>query len=240
MRRAQSLARKLVRAPVVATTAIRLGAPWDLFTAVDGRRRPRNASTADDLPAVEPLRGPSAWHYSSGGIDCSGVCCRASSEDGSKARWNRGHLGSGISGSFQDSTPHAIISISRPMARAAPSDPKSIIWMGSSRRDVQAFPVEVQKGVGYALWFAKIGDKHPHAKPLRGFGGAGVIEIIEDFRGDTYRAVYTVKLGGFVYVLHAFQKKSRRGTAMPQGDLELIRSRLRATGADYRARKEAE
>ena len=126
------------------------------------------------------------------------------------------------------------------MARSAPSDPKSIIWMGNSKRDLQAFPAEVQKGVGYALWFAQIGDKHPHAKPLRGFGGAGVIEILEDFRGDTYRAVYTLKLGGFVYVLHAFQKKSRRGIETPKGDLELIRSRLRATEADYQARKEAD
>lgn len=126
------------------------------------------------------------------------------------------------------------------MARSAPSDPKSIIWMGSSKRDLKAFPSEVQKGVGYALWFAQIGDKHPHAKPLRGFGGAGVIEIIEDFRGDTYRAVYTLKLGGFVYVLHAFQKKSRRGIETPKAELELIRSRLRATEADYQARKEVE
>ncbi len=96
----------------------------------------------------------------------------------------------------------------------------------------------MQKGVGYALWFAQIGDKHPHAKPLRGFGGAGVIEIVEDFHGDTYRAVYTLKLGGFVYVLHAFQKKSRRGAETSQGDLALIRARLRAAEADYQARKE--
>ncbi len=126
------------------------------------------------------------------------------------------------------------------MARSASADPKSIIWMGSSKRDLKAFPAEVQKGVGYALWFAQIGDKHPHAKPLRGFGGAGVIEIIEDFRGDTYRAVYTLKLGGFVYVLHAFQKKSRRGIETSKAHLELIRSRLRATEADYQARKEVE
>jgi len=135
-----------------------------------------------------------------------------------------GIWGSGIWGSPQGSTPHAITSISRPMARPAPSEPKSIIWIGSSRRDLQAFPAEVQKGVG---------DKHPHAKPLRAFGGASVIEIIEDFHGDTYRAVYTLKLGGFVYVLHAFQKKSRRGAETPKGDLELIRSRIRAAEADY-------
>ena len=112
--------------------------------------------------------------------------------------------------------------------------------MGSSRRDLQGFPEEVQKGVGYALCFAQIGDKHPHAKPLRGFGSAGVIEIIEDSHGDTYRAVYTLKLAGFVYVLHSFQKKSRRGAETPKGDINLIRSRLRAAEFHYQAHKEAE
>ena len=126
------------------------------------------------------------------------------------------------------------------MVKPAPPEPKSIIWMGSSRRDLQAFPAEIQKGVGYALWFAQIGGKHPHATPLRGFGGAGVVEILEDFHGDTYRAVYTRKMGEFVYVLHAFQKKSRRGVQTPRGDLDLIRSRLQAAEADYQVRKEAE
>jgi phage-related protein len=72
------------------------------------------------------------------------------------------------------------------------------------------------------------------------FGGAGVVEILEDFHGDTYRAVYTLKMGEFVYVLHAFQKKSRRGVQTPRGDLDLIRSRLQAAEADYQVRKEAE
>ena len=92
--------------------------------------------------------------------------------------------------------------------------------------------------MGYALWFAQIGDKHPHAKPLRGFGGAGVVEIIEDEEGNTYRAVYTVKFAEFVYVLHCFQKKSKRGAKTPQPDIALIKGRLRAAEADYRARKE--
>lgn len=136
------------------------------------------------------------------------------------------------------STIHASIGIHHRVEKPGSVPPTSIIWIGSSRRDLRTFPSEVQKGVGYALWFAQLGGKHPHAKPLRGFGGGGVIEIIEDFRGDTYRAVYTLKLGGFVYVLHAFQKKSRRGAETSKGDLALIRSRLRAAEADYQARKE--
>ena len=87
------------------------------------------------------------------------------------------------------------------MAKPAPPEPKSIIWMGSSRRDLQAFPAEVQTGVGYALWFAQTGSKHPHAKPLRGFGGAGVVEIVEDFHGDMYRAVYTLKMGEKIWII---------------------------------------
>jgi phage-related protein len=103
----------------------------------------------------------------------------------------------------------------------------------------EGFSEPVQAGVGYALWFAQIGSKHPHAKPLRGFGGAGVVEIIEDAEGSTYRAVYTVKFTEFVYVLHCFQKKSKRGAAIPKPDLALIKLRLRAAEADYHARKEA-
>ncbi len=126
------------------------------------------------------------------------------------------------------------------VAKMAALEPKPVIWIGSSREDLKVFPEPVQKGVGYALWFAQIGSKHPHAKPLRGFGGTGVIEIIDDFEGNTYRAVYTVKLAHFVYVLHCFQKKSKRQVETPQADLALIRSRLRMAEADYQARKEAE
>ena len=122
---------------------------------------------------------------------------------------------------------------------ASAVEPKPILWVGSSRADLKAFPEPVQAGVGYALWFAQIGSKHPHAKPFRGFGGAGVVEIIEDAQGNTYRAVYTVKFTQFVYVLHCFQKKSKRGAAIPNPDLALIKLRLRAAEADYHARKEA-
>ena len=117
--------------------------------------------------------------------------------------------------------------------------PKGVVWVGSSKENLKAFPEPVQKGVGYGLWFAQIGSKHPHAKGLRGFGSAGVVEIIEDADGSTYRAVYTVKFVEFVYVLHCFQKKSKRGVKTPPVDVALIRSRLRLAAADYQARKEA-
>jgi len=115
---------------------------------------------------------------------------------------------------------------------------KPVVWVGGSKEDLKAFPEPVQKGVGYALWFAQIGSKQPHAKVLRGFGGAGVVEIIDDWEGSTYRAVYTVKFTEFVYVLHCFQKKSKRGAKTPPGDIALIKSRLRTAEADYKARKE--
>jgi phage-related protein len=118
--------------------------------------------------------------------------------------------------------------------------PKGVVWVGSSKENLKALPEPVQKGVGYALWFAQIGSKHPHAKVLRGFGSAGVVEIIEDWDGNAYRAVYTVKFSGFVYVLHCFQKKSKRGAETPSADVALIKSRLRIAEADRRNRKEAE
>ncbi len=87
--------------------------------------------------------------------------------------------------------------------------------------------------MGQALFEAQRGTKHLDARPLKGFGGAGVLEVVEDHDGDTYRAVYTVRLAGIVYVLHAFQKKSKRGIATSRRDLELIRSRLRTADQHY-------
>jgi phage-related protein len=81
--------------------------------------------------------------------------------------------------------------------------------------------------MGYALYVAQLGDKHRDAKPLRGFGGAGVLEIVSDHQGDTLRCIYTVRIAGSVYVLHAFQKKSKTGRETPNSDIELIRRRLR-------------
>jgi len=91
----------------------------------------------------------------------------------------------------------------------------------------------VKQRIGGALWDAQIGRKAPYAKPLRGFGGAGVLEIVDDFDGDTYRAVYTVRFATAVYVLHAFQKKSKRGIATPKTELDLINLRLRRAREDY-------
>ncbi len=83
-------------------------------------------------------------------------------------------------------------------------------------------PEDVQDVFGFALHVAQEGGKHPHAKPMKGFSGAGVLEVVEDYDGDTYRAVYTVKLGAAVYALHCFQKKSTKGIETPQHDIELI------------------
>jgi phage-related protein len=104
---------------------------------------------------------------------------------------------------------------------------RPLIWVGSSREDLKCLPSEVQDVMGYALYLAQLGGKHPDAKPLRGFRGSGVLEVVDDFQGDTYRAVYTVRLAGRVYVLHAFQKKARHGIKASQHDLDLIRERYR-------------
>jgi phage-related protein len=104
---------------------------------------------------------------------------------------------------------------------------KPVIWIGSSRKDLREFPGPVQDHMGYALFVAQQGGKHEAAKPLTGFGGSGVVEIITDYRSDTFRAVYTVRFAGGVYVLHVFQKKSKTGRKTPKGDIELIRRRLR-------------
>lgn len=111
--------------------------------------------------------------------------------------------------------------------------PKKLIWIGSSNKDLRSFPDDVRDVFGYALYQAQLGQKHPDAKPLKGFGGAGVLEVVEDFDGDTYRAVYTVRFDGFVYSLHAFQKKSKSGRATPISDIELIKSRLKLAENDY-------
>ena len=110
---------------------------------------------------------------------------------------------------------------------------KAVRWVGRSREDLRQFPDEAKRDIGFALAFAQRGEKHPSAKPLKGFGGAGVLEIVEDHRGDTYRAVYTVRFGEIVYVLHAFVKKSTSGIKTPKRDIRLIEQRLKAAEADY-------
>ena len=89
-------------------------------------------------------------------------------------------------------------------------------------------PEEVQDAIGYALYLAQIGKKHEDAKPLKGFGSAGVLEVVEDWHGDTYRAVYTVRFATAVYVLHVFHKKARKGIETPKHEIDLIRKRLKA------------
>jgi phage-related protein len=105
--------------------------------------------------------------------------------------------------------------------------PKPVIWIGASRRDFRTMPAEVKSHLGYALYAAQLGGKHRDAKPLKGFGGAGVVEIVKDFRGDTFRAVYTIRFARAVYVLHVFQKKSKTGLETPKIDSKLIETRLR-------------
>ena len=105
---------------------------------------------------------------------------------------------------------------------------KPLVWVSSSKKDFLKFPEDVIGDVGNALYLAQCGDKPPNAKPLVGFGGASVLEVVEQHDGDTYRAVYTVRFEDAVYVLHCFQKKSKSGSATPQQDIELIKSRLKA------------
>jgi phage-related protein len=113
---------------------------------------------------------------------------------------------------------------------------KEIRWLGSTRSDLRRFPEPVRLSVGHALYLAQLGEKAPHAKPLRGFGGASTLEVVESFDGDAYRAVYTVRFEEAVYVLHCFQKKSRRGIATPHAEIELIRRRLKQAEEIHRNR----
>jgi len=111
---------------------------------------------------------------------------------------------------------------------------RALRWVGRSREDLRQFPEEARRNIGYALQFAQAGTKHPSAKPLHGFGGAAVLEIVEDHQADTYRAVYTVRFAEAVYVLHAFQKKSKSGIKTPKKEIELIRNRLRRAEEEHR------
>jgi phage-related protein len=104
---------------------------------------------------------------------------------------------------------------------------KPVTWVGTSRKDLRKFPAPVQDHMGYALYVAQRGGRHRDTKALSGFGGAGVVEIVKDYRGDTFRAVYTLRFAGAVYVLHAFEKKSKTGRETPRRDMELIQQRLR-------------
>ena len=116
--------------------------------------------------------------------------------------------------------------------------PKPCIFVGSSRKDLLGFPPLVRRNIGHALHEVQSGGEPLSAKALKGFGGRTILELIDDFDGDTFRAVYTVRFADVVYVLHTFQKKSKRGIATPKREIELIRSRLRDAEELYRARTE--
>ena len=110
--------------------------------------------------------------------------------------------------------------------RSRPDD-KPLFWVGSSLKDLRDFPEEVKDVIGFALYQAQRGLMPRSAKPLKGFTGASVLEIVDNFQTDTYRAVYTVQFADAVYVLHAFQKKSKRGVETPKGEIELVKARLK-------------
>jgi len=116
---------------------------------------------------------------------------------------------------------------------ASPEAFKPLFWVGRSLDDLRDFPEEVREIIGFALWEAQNGRKHIDAKPLKGFGGAGVLEIVADDDGSTFRGVYTVKFAGAVYGLHMFQKKSRKGIKTPPHVVELIHKRLKMAEEHY-------
>jgi phage-related protein len=115
-------------------------------------------------------------------------------------------------------------------------DDKPIRWLGSTQEDLRGFPNKVKSVMGFALRRAQQGRKHIDAKPLKGFGGASVLEICKNYDGDTYRGIYTVRFADVVYVLHVFQKKSRHGARTPQTDIDLVKNRLREAEEDYAQR----
>ena len=116
---------------------------------------------------------------------------------------------------------------------ASTLQPKPLFWMSSTQDDLCAFPPAARQVMGYALYLAQVGEKHLDAKPLKGFAGAGVLEIVADHDGDAFRAVYTVRFADAVYALHGFQKKSTRGIATPKREIERIRQRLRQAQVHY-------
>jgi phage-related protein len=118
--------------------------------------------------------------------------------------------------------------------------PTPVEWVGSSRKDLKAFPRPVQRDIGQALFAAQCGHEYPSVKALKGFGGRTVLEIIAPFDSNTYRAVYTVRFVDVVYVLHAFQKKSTHGGATPKREIDLIRRRLAAAERRHQERRKAD
>jgi phage-related protein len=112
---------------------------------------------------------------------------------------------------------------------------KPVEWVGSSRDDLRSFPGEVREVMGEALYRAQQGTEHPAAKAVKGFGGRGVLEVVDNYRGDTYRAIYTVRFTAAVYVLHVFQKKAKKGIATPRHEIDVIKARLDRAADHYRS-----
>ena len=121
------------------------------------------------------------------------------------------------------------------MTRPHVTGEKPLYWIGSSLKDITRFPSDVQRSIGFALSAAQYGGKHPAAKPWKG-EGPGILEVVKDYDGDTYRAIYTVRFAQAVYVLHVFQKKSPRGIETRQSDVVLVRERLKVAQMDYEER----
>lgn len=124
------------------------------------------------------------------------------------------------------------------MESLPPLPHKPLVWISRSREELKALPAPVRRSIGFALRFAQAGVKPDNVKPLKGFKGAGVLEVVEDYDGNAYRAVYTVKFANVVYVLHCFQKKSKRGIATPKSTMELIRQRLSVAEAMHKTRSD--
>jgi phage-related protein len=120
-----------------------------------------------------------------------------------------------------------------------PASLRPLLWIASSKKDYRDFPSRVQYSLGFELFLAQTGQHPPSAKPLKGLG-SGTIELVENFDGDTYRAVYTVRFSEAVYVLHSFKKKSKQGIKTPQSDIDLIKRRLKSAEEDYAQRFEKE
>jgi phage-related protein len=123
------------------------------------------------------------------------------------------------------------------LAKPPPKGKKFVEFLGTSRKDLKALPKSVRVVFAYAIYMAEYGEKHPDAKPLTGFSGAGVMEVVEDQDGDAYRAVYTASLGDTLYVLHAFKKKSKVGGKTPPRDMELITKRWKEAQRLHSAKK---
>lgn len=113
---------------------------------------------------------------------------------------------------------------------------KELYWIGSSKKDLKEFPGDVQDTLGYDLWTVQMGDRPRSAKSLKGFGGADVLELVDNWDSDAYRVVYTVRFQHAVYVLHAFKKKSKQGIKTAQNDIDVVKSRLRTASDDYAKR----